>query len=65
MLNMVLHTLLTHVTVHPEGSAQSEYVLMLVFCFGRYGYHFRHIVEMFWAPIYGAPVPKVRAPQNR
>jgi hypothetical protein len=33
--------------------------------FGNFNYHFRHIVEMYWAPMHGAPVPKVWAFQHR
>jgi hypothetical protein len=29
------------------------------------GLPFRHIVEMFWAPMHGAQVPKVLSLQNR
>jgi hypothetical protein len=36
-------------------------VLMLYF--GKYAYHFRDIVEMFWARMHGAQVPKVRSIQ--
>ena len=59
MLIMVLHTLLIHLTVHSEGSTQRGQVFVLMFYFVKYAYHFRHIVEMFWAPMHGAQVPKV------
>jgi len=59
MLNMVLHTLLIYLTAHSEGSAQRGQVFVLMFYFGKYAYHFRHIAEMFWAPVHGAQVPKV------
>ena len=52
MLNMVLHTLLIHLTMHSEGSTVCAHA-------AKYAYHFRHIVEMFWAPMHGAQVPKV------
>jgi hypothetical protein len=52
MLNMVLHTLLIYLTMHSEGSTVCAHA-------GKYAYHFRHIVEMFWAPMHGAQVPKV------
>ena len=57
MLNMVLHTLLIYLTMHSEGSTVCAHA-------GKYAYHFRHIVEMFWAPMHGAQVPKVWALQN-
>jgi len=57
MLNMVLHTLLIYLTVHSEGSTVCAHA-------GKYAYHFRRIVEMFWAPMHGAQVPKVWALQN-
>jgi hypothetical protein len=59
MLNMVLHTLLIYLTVHSESSTQRGQVFVLMLYFGKYPYHFRHIVEMFWAPMHGAQVPKV------
>ena len=65
MLNMVLHTLFIHLIVHSESNAQSGQVFALMLYFGKHTYHFRHIVEMFWATIYGAPVPRVWALQNR
>jgi hypothetical protein len=46
MLNMVLHTLLIYLTVHSEGSTVCAQA-------GKYAYHFRHIIEMFWAPMHG------------
>ena len=52
MLNMVLHTLLIYLTMHSEGSTVCAHA-------GKYAYHFRHIVEMFWAPMHEAQVPKV------
>jgi hypothetical protein len=58
MLNIVLHTLLIYSTVHSEGSTVCARAW-------KYAYHFRHIVEMYWAPMHGAPVPKVWAFQNR
>jgi hypothetical protein len=54
---MVLHTLLIYLTVHSEGSTVCA-------CAGKNAYHFRHIVEMFWAPMHGAQVLKVWALQN-
>ena len=57
MLNMVSHTLLIYLTVHSEGSTVCVHA-------GKYAYHFRHIVEMFWAPMHGAQVPKVWALQK-
>jgi len=65
MLIMVLHTLLIYLTVYSEGSTESGQVFVLMFYFGQYAYHFRHIVEIFWAPMHGAQVPKVQALQNR
>src|SRR6266436_2723752 len=59
MLIMGLHTLLIHLTVHSEGSTERGQVFVLMFYFGQYAYHFRHIVEIFWAPMHGAQVPKV------
>jgi hypothetical protein len=58
MLNMVLHPLLIYLTVHSEGSTICVWAW-------KYAYHFRHIVEMYWSPMHGAPVPKVWAFQNR
>src|SRR6266481_6952010 len=57
MLIMVSHTLLIYLTVHSEGSTQRGQVFVLMFYFGQYC-HFRHIVEIFWAPMHGAQVPK-------
>jgi len=65
MLSMVMHTLLIHLKVHSEGSAKSGQVFVLMLYFGKYAYHFRHIVKMFWALVHGAQVPKVWALQNR
>jgi hypothetical protein len=59
MLNMVLHTLLIYLTVHSEGNTQRGQVFVLMLYFGKYAYHFKHIVKMFWAPVHGAQVPKV------
>src|SRR5882762_6661252 len=59
MLIMVSNTLLIYLTVHSEGSTQRGQVFVLMFYFGQYAYHFRHIVELFWAPMHGAQVPKV------
>jgi hypothetical protein len=44
---MVLHTLLIYLTVHSEGSTQRGQVFVLMLYFGKYAYHFRHIVECF------------------
>jgi hypothetical protein len=52
MLNMVLCTFLIYLTVDSEGSTVCVHG-------GKYAEHFRHIVEMFWAPMHGAQVPKV------
>jgi len=43
--------------VHSEGSTVCAHT-------GKYTYHFRHIVEMLWAPMHGAQVLKVWALQN-
>jgi len=59
MLNMVLHILLIYLIGHAEGSAQRGQVFVLMLYFGKYAYHCRHIVEMFWVSIHGAQVLKV------
>jgi len=59
VLIMVLHALLIYLTVHSEGSTQRGQVFVLMFYFGKYAYHFRHSVEIFWAPMHGGQVPKV------
>jgi len=63
--SMVLHALFIHLIVLSEGSTQSGQVFVLMLYFGKYTYHFRHIVEMYWAPMHGAQVPKDWAFQNR
>jgi hypothetical protein len=65
MLNMVLHTLFIHLIVLSESSTQRGQVFVLMLYFGNFNYHFRHTVEMYWAPMHGAPVPKVWAFQHR
>ena len=45
MLTMVLHTLSIYLTVHSKGSTQMGQVFVLMFYFGKYAYHFRHIVK--------------------
>jgi len=65
MLNMVLHTLSINLIVLSEGSTQRGQVFVLMLYFWNYNYHFRHTDEMYWAPMHGAPVPKVWAFQNR
>jgi hypothetical protein len=52
MLNIILHTLLIYLTVHSEGNTVCAHA-------GEYSYHFKCIVEMFWALMHGAQVPKV------
>ena len=65
MLNMVLHTWSIHLIAHSQGNTQRGQVFVLVLYFGKYAYHFRHIVEMFWTLMHMKQVSKVWALQNR
>jgi hypothetical protein len=42
---MVFHTSSIYSKVHSEGSTQIEQVFVLKLYFGKYAYHFRHIVK--------------------